>query len=194
MRVLVEEFCELQRSVAHPMVEQEGHGVAQDLPKQPAGQVPEILGPHPLYRVASGELKKDGVDTVSEAAEKGTAFGSWVSPLGRVGREQFDTLVRQLFFCLERVVVAVPDDDPVGAIGQFGKHAKLVDVGRGDRQTADDARPANSHVHPEAVEGLLEQRVFAKSGLPTEAFTAIGASEEARRQGHRESQMAKEGS
>jgi hypothetical protein len=126
--------------------------MTQDLTKQPAaGQVPEILGPHPLYRVASGELRKDGIDTVSEAAEEGTALGSGSSHLGRVGREQFDAHVRQLFFCLGRVVVAIPDDDPVGVLGQLGEHAKLVGVGRGERQTADEARPANSHVHPEAL-------------------------------------------
>jgi hypothetical protein len=42
-------------------------------------------------------------------------------------------------------------------------------------------------VHPEAVEGLSEQRVLAEGGLPTEAFTPVGTSEEAHRSeaGHR---------
>jgi hypothetical protein len=40
-------------------------------------------------------------------------------------------------------------------------------------------------VHPEAVEGLLEQRVLAESGLSFEARAAVSASEQAHRQGHR---------
>ena len=55
-KFLEKEPRELQRSVALLMVEQESDGVTQDLPKQPAIQVPEVLGPHPLYGVASGEL------------------------------------------------------------------------------------------------------------------------------------------
>ena len=55
-KFLEKELRELQRSVALLMVEQESDGVTQDPPKQPAIQVPEVLGPHPLYGVASGEL------------------------------------------------------------------------------------------------------------------------------------------
>jgi hypothetical protein len=40
-------------------------------------------------------------------------------------------------------------------------------------------------VHPKAVEGLLEERIFAESRFTTEAFTAIGTSKEASRQGQR---------
>ena len=40
-------------------------------------------------------------------------------------------------------------------------------------------------MHPEAVEGLLEEGVLAESGLPTESTAAVGAGEEARWQGHR---------
>jgi hypothetical protein len=77
--------------------------------------VPEILSLHPLPDgVAPGELRKDGGDAVSAAAEEGTPFGSGISRLARVGREQFDIHVRRLFFYL-RVVVAFSDDDPVGA-------------------------------------------------------------------------------
>ena len=78
--------------------------------------MPEILGLHPLPAgVAPGERRKDGGDAVSEAAEEGTPFGSGISRLARVGREQFDIHVRRLFFYLRRVVVAFSDDDPVGA-------------------------------------------------------------------------------
>jgi hypothetical protein len=61
VRVLVEEFRELQRTVTRSVVEQEGNGVAEDLAQQPADQVPKIFGPHSLYGVSSGELRKDGV-------------------------------------------------------------------------------------------------------------------------------------
>jgi hypothetical protein len=40
-------------------------------------------------------------------------------------------------------------------------------------------------VHPEAVEGLLQEGVLAEGGLPPEAFAAVGAGEQASRQGHR---------
>jgi hypothetical protein len=42
-------------------------------------------------------------------------------------------------------------------------------------------------MHPEAVEGLLEEGVLAESGLPTESTAAVGAGEEARctEAGHR---------
>jgi len=40
-------------------------------------------------------------------------------------------------------------------------------------------------VHTEAVEGLLEENVLAKSGFSFEARAAVGAGEQARRQGHR---------
>jgi len=40
-------------------------------------------------------------------------------------------------------------------------------------------------VHPETVEGLLEESVLAESGFPAESRAAVGSSEEAHRQGHR---------
>ncbi len=46
---LEEEKRESQRSVALSMVEQKSDGVREDLPQQPPGQVPEVLGPHPRF-------------------------------------------------------------------------------------------------------------------------------------------------
>jgi hypothetical protein len=46
---LVEELGELQGSVTRSMVEQEGNAVREDLPQQPASQVPKVLGPHSLF-------------------------------------------------------------------------------------------------------------------------------------------------
>jgi len=40
-------------------------------------------------------------------------------------------------------------------------------------------------MHPEAVEGLLEEGVFAESRLSLEALATVGSGEQARRQGHR---------
>ena len=45
--------------------------------------------------------------------------------------------------------------------------------------------PRQSNVHSEAVEGLLDESVLAKSGLPTESTAAVGTSEEARWQRQR---------
>ncbi len=73
---LVEELRELQRAVTRSVVEQEGNGVAEDLPKQPTGQVLKVFGPHSLEGVSSGELRKDGVDPVAQAAQEGAPLGA----------------------------------------------------------------------------------------------------------------------
>ncbi len=116
----------MQGLVARPMVEQEGHGVTQDLPKQPASQVPQILGPHPLYAVASGELRKNGVYPVAKSAEQGTSLGIRVELLGGVRSQQLDTHRRQLLLGFRRVVVAVCDDQAGGGLDEFGEDAQLV--------------------------------------------------------------------
>ena len=84
------------------------------------------------------------------------------------------------------MVVAVSDDQARGSLGDLREHAEFVGVGRGHRDAGDHPRQADPHVHPEAVEGLLEEGVLAESRFfSTEAFTPVGASEEASRQGHR---------
>ena len=91
-----------------------------------------------------------------------------------------------LFSGFGRVVVAVPHDNPRGKLGEFRKHGELMGVGRGHREAGDHPGPADPYVvHPEAVEGLPEQCVLAKSGLATKTPTAISAGEQTRRQGHR---------
>src|SRR5919107_6222654 len=178
---------ELQRSVTLLMVEQKSDGVAQDLSKQPAGQMPEVLGPHPLYAIAPGELAEDGVDSVAKPAQAGAPFGGRIELLAPVRREELNPRApRQLFFRFGRPVIAVPDGDPAGKLHELRYDRKLVGVSRGQREAGDDARPADPHVHPEAVEGLPDERVRAESGLPAEAPAAVGTGEEApRRQGHR---------
>jgi hypothetical protein len=57
------------------VVEQEGYGVREDLAQQPTHQVPQIPRPHPLYGVASHELRKNGVHPVAEAAQEDAPFG-----------------------------------------------------------------------------------------------------------------------
>jgi hypothetical protein len=83
------------------------------------------------------------------------------------------------------MVVAVCDDQTRSSLGQFWEHRKLVGVGRGYRDAGDHPRPANPYVHPKAVEGLLEEGVFAEGGLPFEARAAMGSGEQAYWQGHR---------
>jgi hypothetical protein len=168
------------------VVEQEGDGVREDLAQQPACQVPEVLGPHPLYAVASCELRKDGVDPVAKPAEEGTPSGRGIALLAAVRREELDAPApRQLFPRLRRVVVTVPDGDPASELQEFGHDRKLMGVGRSHREAGDNTGPADPNVHPEAVEGLPEQRVLAESRLAAEAAAAVGAGEEARGQGHR---------
>ena len=143
--------------------------MAQDLPKQPASQVPQVLSPHPLYAVASGELRKNGVYPVAKSAEQGTSLGIRVELLGGVRGQQLDTHCRQLLLGFRRVVVAVSDDQAGGGLDEIWEDAELVDVSRSHRQTGNDARPTDPRVHPKAVEGLPEQRVLAEGGLPAKA-------------------------
>jgi hypothetical protein len=84
----------------------------------------------------------------------------------------------------KRPVIAIPDGQAASGLEQFGEHEKLVGVGRSHRQADDHPRPAHSHMHPEAVEGLLEQGVLAEGGFSLEAATAVGTSKQARRQRH----------
>ena len=164
----------MQRSVALLMVEQKSECVTQDLPQQPAPQVPEVLGPHPLYGVAPGELAEDCVDPVAKPAQASAPFGCGIALLAPVRREELDAhATRQLFLRLGRVVVAVPDGDPAGKLEEFRYDGELVGVGRGHREAGDDTGPADSNVHPEAVEGLPQQRVLAESRLAAEAFAPL---------------------
>jgi hypothetical protein len=83
------------------------------------------------------------------------------------------------------VVVAVSYDHPRGKLGDLWEHAEFMDVGWSHRKTSYDSRPADPHVHPEAVEGLLEEGVLAESGLSLKTRAAVGAGEQACRQGKR---------
>ena len=151
------------------MVEQEGHGVRKDFAQQPACQVPRIACPHSLYGVAPHELRKDGVYPVAKPAEQGTSLGIRVELLGGVRGQKLDAYRRQLLLGLRRVVVAVPDDQAGGGLDEFGDDAQLVSVGRSHRQTSYDTRPTDPRVHPEAIEGLLEEGVLAEGGLAPKA-------------------------
>ena len=187
MRVLVEELSQLQGPITSLVVEQEGNGVREDLPQQPAAQMPEVLGPHPLYGVPSGELRKDGVDPVAKPAQEGTPLWSRIALLIPVRCEElYSHAPHQLFLGLGRVVVAVTDEQSTaGGLDELRYDGKLVGISRGHREAADEPRPANQHVQPEAIEGLPEQHVLAKGRLSAEAFTSVGTSEQACRQGHR---------
>jgi hypothetical protein len=83
------------------------------------------------------------------------------------------------------VVVAVPDDDPGGVLEEFGEQVELMSIGRSHRQAGDEPWPAHPHVHPEAVEALLEERILAESRFSLEALAAVGTSEQTSRQGQR---------
>src|SRR5919202_2717668 len=167
------------------MVEQEGHGVREDFAQQYARQMPEVARPHLLYRIALCELAENGVYPVAKPTEEGALFRGRVSLLGGIRGQKLHTSARQLLPGLWRMVVAVSDDQPRSSLGEFWEHGKLVGIGRGYRDAADHPRPANPHMHPKAVEGLLEEGVLAESSLPFEALAAMGSGEQASWQGHR---------
>ena len=121
----------MQRLVARPIVEQESDGVAQDLAKQPANQMPEVSRPHPLDGVTSRELTENGVDAVAKTAQEGAFLRSRISFLRGVRSQKVYAHPRQFLLRLGRMVVAIPDSDPSGRLGKFRYDGKLVDVVRG---------------------------------------------------------------
>jgi hypothetical protein len=167
------------------MVEQEGHGVREHFAQHSACQVPQVTRPHPLYGVALCELREDGVYPVAKTAKQGASFGVGIALFGLVGGRQLDTLPSQLLPNWRRPVVAVPNYYTPGTLDQFGQYRKLMDVGRSYRKAGDEPRPTDPNVHPEAVEGLLEESVFAEGGLTPEAMAAVSAGKQARWQGQR---------
>src|SRR5829696_8859822 len=184
-----EQLGEPKRLVAYLMIEQESYGVTEDFSQQPAGKVPEIPGPHPLHGVTCGELRKNGVDAVAKAAQVGAFLRGRISFLGGVwGKKFYAYATHQLLAGLGRVVVAVPDDQPRGSLDDLRQHRELVGISRGHREARDETGPANPHVHPETVEGLFEEGVFAEGGLSLEALAAVGSGEQTSWQGEGVSQ------
>jgi hypothetical protein len=147
------------------MVEQEGDGVTQDITKQTACQVPQVARPYALYGVALCELRIDGVDPVAKTAQEGASFGVGIALLGLVGGRKLDAPPSQFLPNWGRPVVAIPNHHASGTLDQPGHYRKLVGIGRSYREAGYEPRPTDPEVHPEAVDGLLEEGVFAEGGL-----------------------------
>lgn len=157
----------------------------KDFAKEPAGKVPHVACPHPLYGVALCKLREDGVYPVAKAAQEGASFGSGITLFGRMWGQKLHAHIRQVLFGLWRVVVAVPNDQPRAKLSNLWEHGELVSVGWSHRKTSYEPRPAHPHMHPKAVEGLLEEDILAESGFSFEAMAAVGASKAASRHRHR---------
>ena len=159
----------------------------EDFAQQSACQMPELTRPHLLHAVALCKLAKNGVYPVAKPTEEGTLFRGRVSLLGGIRGQKLHSNARQLLPGLWRMVVAISDDQAGSSLGDLWEHGKLVGIGRGYRDAADHPRPANPHVHSEAVEGLFEEGVLAESSLPFEARAAMGSGEQTRcsEAGHR---------
>src|SRR5215218_3846476 len=108
------------------MVEQERHGVREDFAQHSACQMPRVARPHLLHAVALCELAENGVYPVAKPTEEGARFGIRVSLLGGVWSEQLDPHARQLLAGLWRMVVAIPDNQPRGKLGEFGEHGNFL--------------------------------------------------------------------
>lgn len=176
-----------------PRIEQEGYSVRENLPEQPARQVPHIARPHSLYAVASGELTENGVYAVAKPAQEG-AFGMRISVLGGVWGQKLYTHTCQFFFGLWRMVVAISNEQPGSSLDNLRHDRKLVGVGGSHREAADHSRPRDPNVQPETVEGLPEEGVLAEGGLSLEPTTAVGAGQKRHAGPGIESQIAKVGS
>lgn len=176
------------------MVEQESYGVRENFAQQPADEVPQITRPHSLYGVALHQLAEDGIYPVTKTAQDSAPLGVRIALLGLVRGRQFDALPGQLLSNRRRPVVAVPDHHTPGMLDQLGQYRKVVDVGWSYRKTSDEPRPADPHVHPKAVEGLLEENIFAEGRLSSEAFASVGTGKQTHAGKGKESQMANVGS
>jgi hypothetical protein len=108
-----------------------------------------------------------------------------VSFLGGVWSQKLYAHPPQHLLCIWRMVVAIPNEKAGGALGEFGHYGEFVGVGRSYAQASDEPRPSYPQMHPEAVEGLFEEDVFAERGLSPESTAAVGTSKQASRQGHR---------
>jgi hypothetical protein len=117
-----------------------------------------------------------------------------ISFLGGVRSHKLYAHRHQLFLGLGRMVIAVPDEHTRGSFGDLGHYRELVGVGRGHREASDDPRPAHPRVHPQTVEGLLEEGVLAEGRLAAKALAPVGTGKQASRIKGIESQMAKAGS
>src|SRR5215207_1470936 len=167
------------------MVEQESYRMREDFAQQPADEVPHVARPHPLHGVALHQLRENGVYPVAKTAQERAPLGVRIALFGLVGGRQLDAPPGQLLPDQRRPVVAVPDHHTPGMLDQLGQYRKLVDVGWSYRKAADESGPADPHVHPKAVEGLLEEDVFAEGRITAEATASVGAGKQASRQGHR---------
>jgi hypothetical protein len=105
--------------------------------------------------------------------------------LGPVGYEKlYAHASGQPFLDLRRPVVTVSDGHSTGSLKEFGEHGKLVGVGWSYRQAGNETWPAHPHMHPEAVEGVLEECVLVESGLSPKAAAPVSAGEKTHWQRH----------
>ena len=121
--------------------------MTQHLPQQPARQMPQVARPHPLYGVTLHELAEDRVDAVAKTAQEGAPSRGGIPFLGRVRSQKLYAHRRQILLRLRRMVVAIPDEQARGSLGDLRHDGKLVGVGRGHRDAGDDPGPADSRVH-----------------------------------------------
>ena len=112
------------------VVEQEGYGVREYFAQQPTSEVPEVACPHPLYGVTLGELAENGVYPVAKAAEECAPLGMRVSLLGGIRGQELYALTLQLLPGPRRMVVAIPNEQTGGVLGEFGNDREFVSVGR----------------------------------------------------------------
>jgi hypothetical protein len=151
--------------VARPVVEHKGYGMREreNFAQQPTRQMPAVMSPHALDAVATSELRENGVDAVAKTAQIGALSRMRVISFVSVWCHEFDALPIQILYCLRRAVVAVSDHDAGGALEEFGDDREFMYVGWCHREEVGyDPEPADPHVHPKAVEGVLEKRVLAE--------------------------------
>src|SRR5919199_3305614 len=174
--LLAEETGQLQTVGCSP-IEQQRQGVREHLAQQPTPEVPRVACPNALGAEALGELAEDGVDAIADMTEHQVPARVRISALVARWSEELDPVLGKLGRDARRVVVAITYQQSERALGQNGNHRGFPHVGWGERDAADDTRPAQSHVHAKAIEGLTDDEVLAEGGLASKAAAAPSPSE-----------------
>src|SRR5215207_1130340 len=126
--------------------------------------MPAVAGPHSPCIVALDELPDD---RFSPSALLNQEAGPWPLLLlfGLVRRQQAHPFTKKTLGELGAVVVSVPQRPASSAFEQLFSHVQIMDVGRGEAQTADYPRPAHPKVGSQPVEGLLVHLLVAEGAL-----------------------------
>ena len=113
----------------------------------------------------SASWPKTVTTAVAHATEQRTPARVRIALGAAVGRQQSNTLRLPLGDGGGRPVVPVANQGACRLLRKGWQGHQLVHIGGRNAEAGDDARPLQSDVDPQAVEGLTHQRILAKRCL-----------------------------